>query len=45
MVIKKPKYKAYDFDPQVLSLFDQYMHRDLDRRGFLKKSQSLPRKT
>jgi carboxymethylenebutenolidase len=33
---KKPAYKANDFDPQVLGLFDQYVHGDLDRRGFLK---------
>jgi carboxymethylenebutenolidase len=33
---KKPAYKADDFDPQVLGLFDQYVHGDLDRRGFLK---------
>ncbi|ADI30845.1 dienelactone hydrolase family protein [Methylotenera versatilis] len=32
----KQEYKANDFDPQVLSLFDQYVHGDLDRRGFLK---------
>lgn len=24
-----------DFDPQVLRLFDQYVHGDIDRRGFL----------
>jgi carboxymethylenebutenolidase len=33
---KKPAYKADGFDPQVLGLFDQYVHGDLDRRGFLK---------
>lgn len=33
---KKPAYKADDFDPQVLGLFNQYVHGDLDRRGFLK---------
>lgn len=26
---------AADFDPQVLRLFDQYVHGDIDRRGFL----------
>jgi carboxymethylenebutenolidase len=26
---------ASDFDPQVLRLFDQYVHGDIDRRGFL----------
>lgn len=34
----KPVYKADDFDPQVLGLFDQYVHGDLDRRGFLKNA-------
>jgi carboxymethylenebutenolidase len=27
--------KASDFDPEVLSLFDQYVHGLIDRRGFL----------
>ena len=27
--------KASDFDPEVLRLFDLYVHGDLDRRGFL----------
>jgi len=26
---------ARDFDPEVLRLFDQYVHGDIDRRGFL----------
>jgi carboxymethylenebutenolidase len=30
--------KASDFDPEVLSLFDQYVHGLLDRRGFLEKA-------
>ncbi|MES2502173.1 MAG: dienelactone hydrolase family protein [Pseudomonadota bacterium] len=34
----KPEYNANDFDPQVLGLFDQYVHGDLDRRGFLKNA-------
>lgn len=29
--------QASDFDPQVLSLFDQYVHGLLDRRGFLER--------
>ena len=28
--------RASDFDPQVLRLFDQYVHGDIDRRGFLR---------
>ena len=36
MANNKPEYKADDFDPAVLGLFDQYVHGDLDRRGFLK---------
>ena len=27
--------KASDFDPEVLKLFDQYVHGGIDRRGFL----------
>lgn len=34
----KPVLKANDFDPKVLGLFDQYVHGDLDRRGFLKNA-------
>jgi carboxymethylenebutenolidase len=30
--------RASDFDPEVLSLFDQYVHGVIDRRGFLEKA-------
>lgn len=30
-----PRKTAKDFDPEVLSLFDQYVHGAIDRRGFL----------
>ena len=30
-----PRSKASDFDPEVLRLFDQYVHGNIDRRGFL----------
>jgi carboxymethylenebutenolidase len=30
-----PRSKASDFDPEVLRLFDQYVHGIIDRRGFL----------
>jgi carboxymethylenebutenolidase len=30
-----PRKKASDFDPEVLRLFDQYVHGLIDRRGFL----------
>jgi carboxymethylenebutenolidase len=30
-----PRRKASDFDPEVLRLFDQYVHGLIDRRGFL----------
>ena len=30
-----PQAKASDFDPEVLRLFDQYVHGFIDRRGFL----------
>ena len=32
---KPPRQKASDFDPEVLRLFDQYVHGVIDRRGFL----------
>jgi carboxymethylenebutenolidase len=31
----KPRLTARDFAPEVLSLFDKYVHGDIDRRGFL----------
>lgn len=31
----QPRAKASDFDPEVLRLFDQYVHGVIDRRGFL----------
>lgn len=31
-----PRKKADDFDPEVLRLFDQYVHGLIDRRGFLR---------
>jgi carboxymethylenebutenolidase len=33
-----PRKTAADFDPQVLILFDAYVHGALDRRGFLDKA-------
>jgi len=30
-----PRKTAADFDPDVLQLFDQYVHGQIDRRGFL----------
>ena len=30
--------QASDFDPELLTLFDQYVHGDVDRRGFLEKA-------
>lgn len=32
---EKPAATAKDFDPEVLSLFDKYVHGQIDRRGFL----------
>jgi carboxymethylenebutenolidase len=32
---RPPRQKASDFDPEVLRLFDQYVHGQIDRRGFL----------
>ncbi|MCM2336881.1 MAG: dienelactone hydrolase family protein, partial [Pseudomonas sp.] len=30
-----PRAKARDFHPEVMRLFDQYVHGIIDRRGFL----------
>lgn len=35
MTDDKPLTKAGDFPPEVLKLFDQYVHNVIDRRGFL----------
>ena len=32
---------AHDFDPEVLVLFDAYVHGRIDRRGFLSKAQKF----
>lgn len=32
---QRPQATAQDFDPEVLRLFDQYVHGVIDRRGFL----------
>ena len=34
----KPAHRASDFDPEVLLIFDQYVHGDIDRRGFLERA-------
>jgi len=33
--MSEPRHTAHDFDPEVLRLFDQYVHGMIDRRGFL----------
>ena len=35
---EKPRQTASDFDPEVLKLFDQYVHGQIDRRGFLQSA-------
>jgi carboxymethylenebutenolidase len=35
MAGQKTKLTANDFDPEVLRLFDKYVHGGIDRRGFL----------
>ena len=35
MAADKPRLTAADFAPEVLSLFDRYVHGGIDRRGFL----------
>ena len=32
---KRQRGKASDFHPEVLRLFDKYVHGQIDRRGFL----------
>jgi carboxymethylenebutenolidase len=34
---KLPMLRASDFDPEVLLVFDQYVHGDIDRRTFLER--------
>ncbi|MCK7592806.1 dienelactone hydrolase family protein [Pseudomarimonas salicorniae] len=36
-----PRLTHHDFDPQVLVLFDAYVHGELDRRGFLSRVGEL----
>lgn len=36
-----PRHTAADFDPEVLKLFDQYVHGQLDRRGFLDRASRV----
>ena len=36
---KTPRLSAADFAPEVLHLFDQYVHGSLSRRGFLDGAQ------
>ena len=35
MTDERPMQRASDFDPEVLLIFDQYVHGDIDRRTFL----------
>lgn len=36
-----PRQTARDFDPRVMTLFDQYVHGMIDRRGFLQGASAL----
>jgi carboxymethylenebutenolidase len=36
-----PAHRASDFDPEVLLIFDQYVHGDIDRRAFLERVGQL----
>ena len=38
MTLAAPRQTAADFDPEVMRLFDQYVHGSLDRRGFLDRA-------
>ncbi len=37
MTYRPPTQRAADFDPEVLLVFDQYVHGDIDRRTFLER--------
>ena len=37
----RPRLRASDFDPEVLHVFDQYVHGDIDRREFLARVGGL----
>jgi hypothetical protein len=34
---RQPMQRASDFDPEVMLVFDQYVHGDIDRRTFLER--------
>ena len=38
MTTPPPRKTAADFDPEVLRLFDQYVHGQIDRRGFIDRA-------
>jgi carboxymethylenebutenolidase len=38
MTLAAPRKTVADFDPEVMRLFDQYVHGGLDRRGFLDRA-------
>lgn len=40
-MINHQKYTANDFHPEVLRLFDKFVHGDIDRREFLSNLPSL----
>jgi carboxymethylenebutenolidase len=35
------RQQASDFDQELLNVFDQYVHGDIDRRGFLDKASKF----
>jgi len=37
MAAQLPEHRASDFDPEVLLIFDKYVHGDIDRRAFLER--------
>jgi len=41
MADRSPTQRASDFDPEVLLVFDQYVHGDIDRRTFLERVGKL----
>jgi carboxymethylenebutenolidase len=41
--LTRPLTRASDFEPEVLQLFDQYVHGQIDRRGFLDRASAHAR--
>ena len=36
--MERERLTAKDFNPELLNIFDQYVHGDIDRRGFFDRA-------